>query len=187
MAFAVASYFVKKKSLYLFFQSLCIVFLIVSYFFTVQFFAMVGLSIGLMRTITYFLFEKKNAVAPLWIPLVISAVTLASYVIVNFWILKTANLWDILCLLALLFYAFIFRIRNLKTVRYTMLVPLTLSVLYNLVTGAAVFATLSYGFELCANMVSIWKYHIYPELKKTPAGEEKQNSEEETATSATGN
>ncbi|MBO5754430.1 MAG: YgjV family protein, partial [Clostridia bacterium] len=55
MSFVVTSYFMKKKEKYLLFQFLCIVFLIISYFFTEQFFAMVGLVIGLGRTLTFFL------------------------------------------------------------------------------------------------------------------------------------
>ena len=59
MAFVILSYFVKKKAYYLLFQLLCIVCLIISYFFSLQFFAMIGLAVGLFRTITFFVYEKK--------------------------------------------------------------------------------------------------------------------------------
>ncbi|MBQ8290901.1 MAG: YgjV family protein [Clostridia bacterium] len=160
MVFVVVSYFVKKKSLYLLFQALCIMFLIVSYFFSVQFFAMIGLGIGLVRALAYFAYEQKDKNAPLWVALALAAATTASYVIVNFFVLKTAQPLDILCLLALVMYAFIFRIRNLKIVRFTMLVPTVLSILFNTLTGAAFFASLTYIFELTADVVSIYKYHI---------------------------
>lgn len=64
MAFVVMAYFVKKKAYYLLCQLLCIVFLVVSYFFTVQFFAMIGLAVGLLRTVTFFVYENKEKQAP---------------------------------------------------------------------------------------------------------------------------
>ena len=166
MSFVVVSYFVKKKSLYLLFQALCIVFLITSYFFTVQFFAMVGLAVGLLRTFVFFVYEKKDKQAPLWIACGLAILTLASYFIVNFWVLGQSDPLDSLLLIALVGYAFIFRIRDMKTVRLTMPVPTALCILYNSLSGAALFASLSYTFELTANVLSIYKYHISTKGKK---------------------
>ncbi len=166
MIFVITSYFVKNKSLYLVFQALCITFLVVSYFFTVQFFAMIGVTIGLIRALAFFWYEKRDKDAPLWIPLAVSATTIASYFIVNYGILKTAQPLDLLCLAASILYAFIFRIRDLKTVRFTMLAPTILSILFNTLTQAALFVSLSYVFELTANVVSIFRYHILPVRKE---------------------
>ena len=166
MAFVVASYFVKKKEYYLLCQLLCIAFLVVSYFFSVQFFAMVGLAVGFLRTITFFIYEKKGKKSPLYWSFVLAGLTILSYFIVNLVILKTAQPLDILCVLALVGYAFIFRIRNLKIVRYTMIFPTILSILFNLLTSAALFATLTYVFELSANVVSIFKYHVFNKESK---------------------
>lgn len=165
--FVGASYFVTKKSLYLTFQALCIVFLVASYFFTAQFFAMVGLAIGLARTLIFYAFEKRDKVAPIWVAFALSAATLVSYFIVNLGILKTAQPLDLLCVTALIMYAFIFRIRNLKIVRFTMLIPTILSILFNTLTGAAFFASITYVIELTANVVSIYKYHIKNENEET--------------------
>ena len=161
MAFVIMAYFVKKKAYYLLCELLCIVFLVVSYFFTVQFFAMIGLAVGLLRTVTFFVYENKEKVAPIYWSFLFSALTIASYFIVNFGILKTSQPLDVLCVLSLVAYAFIFRIRNLKIVRFTMLIPTVLSILFNILTHAAIFATLTYVFELCANVVSIFKYHVF--------------------------
>lgn len=161
MIFVVSAYFVKRKSTYLLLQLLCVFCLVISYFFTLQFFAMIGLSIGICRTVTFFLYEKRDKVAPIYWSFLFSVLTLTSYFIINYGILKTAQPLDVLCLLSLVMYAFIFRIRNLKIVRFAMLIPLSLSVLFNALTSAAIFATLSYAFELCANVVSILKYHIF--------------------------
>ena len=161
MSLVVASYFVKKKSYYLLLQILGILLLVVSYFFSLQFFAMIGLTIGLLRTLTFFLYEKKEKASPIYWSFFFSAVTISAYFILNYVILKKSQPLDVLCLLSLVMYAFIFRIRNLKIVRFTMLIPLFLSALFNFLTHAAIFATLSYSFEFCANVVSIIKYHIF--------------------------
>lgn len=168
MTFVVISYFVKKKERYLLFQFLCIVFLIISYFFTVQFFAMVGLLIGLGRTLTFYLYEKKEKRAPILWAFLFAGLSLASYFIINLFVLGTAQPLDLLFLVGLIGYAFIFRIRSLKTVRFLMLAPTLLSVLFNVLTHAAIFATLSYSFELLSNIVSIFKYHVFVKKEKTP-------------------
>lgn len=165
MAFVMASYFVKKKAYYLLFQLFCIVCLIISYFFNLQFFAMIGLAVGLGRTVVFFWFENKGKRAPIGWSFLFSFLTLVAYFTVNYGILKTAQPLDVLCLLALCMYAFIFRIRNLKIVRYTMLFPTVLSILFNVFTHAALFATLTYVFELCANLVSIGKYYVFSKEK----------------------
>lgn len=166
MVFVVLAYFVKKKERYLLFQLLCIVFLVVSYFFTAQFFAMVGLAVGLCRTLVFFLYEKKGEKAPIEWAFAFSTVSIALYCVINLWILKDAKPLDILCLAGLISYAFIFRIRDLKTVRFLMFIPTTFSILFNVLTHAALFATLTYVFELSANVVSIFKYHVLPSFSK---------------------
>lgn len=167
MAFIAIAYFVKKKEYYLLFQLLCIIFLIISYFFTAQYFAMVGLAVGLFRTVTFYVYESKDKKAPLYWPFIFSVLTLTSYLVVNYCILKTAEPLDVLCLIALIMFAFIFRIRNLKIVRFTMLIPTVLSILFNLLTQAVLFATLTYVIEFSANVVSIFKYHVFnKETKK---------------------
>lgn len=173
MTFVVISYFVRKKEKYLLFQFLCIVFLIISYFFNAQYFAMVGLVIGLGRTLTFFLYERRGTRAPILWAVLFAFLSLASYLIINLWILGTAQPLDLLFLVGLIGYAFIFRIRSLKAVRFLMLAPTLLSVLFNLLTDAPLFALLSYSFELLANVVSIFKYHVF--------GKKKVEAEKETA------
>lgn len=160
MSLVAASYFTQKKSFYLLFQSLGIVFLIFSYFCTQQFFAMIGLSIALLRALVFFAYEKKERQAPLSVSCLLAALTLFAYLIVDIWALKSAKYADLLLLSALVLYAFIFRIRDLRKVRIFMLVPTVLSILFNTLTGAALFASLTYVLELTADVVSIYKYHI---------------------------
>lgn len=165
MVFVVLAYFVKAKERYLLFQALCVACLILSYFFSLEFFAMVGLTIGLCRSLIFFVYEKKDLKAPIEISFVLSALTVASYLIINIGIKKDAKIVDILCLTELVMYAFIFRIRDLKTVRYTMLLPTVISIAYNVLIIAPPFTVLTYVFELGANVVSIFKYHVIPERK----------------------
>ena len=163
MSFVTVSYFTRKKEHYLLFQLLCLLFLITSYFFTVQFFAMVGLVIAACRTVTFFIYERKGRKAPILWSFLFSGLSVVAYLVVNLAILKTAQPLDLLFLVGLVAYAFIFRIRNLKTVRFLMLFPSLLSVLFNAFTNAAFFTTLSYVFEFSSNLLSIFKYHV---LKK---------------------
>ena len=128
MSLITISYFLKRKSLYLSFQASGIVFLILSFLFTEQFFAMIGITIGLARTVTFFLYEKKDKDAPLYLSILFSVLTIAVYFIVNLVVLKTAKPLDILYLIGLIFYAFTFRIRSLKTMRYVTIAPTLLNV-----------------------------------------------------------
>lgn len=167
MAFVMISYFVKNKRMYLVFQTACIVFLVLSYLVIGQFFAMIGLAISLIRAFVFFVYENNDKRAPVWISVVISLATCVAYVIINLIILKTASPVDLLLLCSSIMYAFIFRIRNLELVRYTMLIPTVLSVAYNALISAPIFLVLSYGFEGLANIVSIFRYHIIPRYKKS--------------------
>ena len=160
MGFVVCSYFGKKKEWFILCQALCITFLILSYFFALEFFAMVGLCIGLFRTLVCFAYEKRNKLVSAWFSVAICVATVAAYFVVDLWILGDAKPVDILCLVASCFYAFIFRIRDLKTVRFLMLIPTSLSILFNTITRAPLGACLSYTFELTANVIAVFRYSI---------------------------
>ena len=165
MVLIAMSYFVKNKNAYLVFQATGIVGLILSYVFTEKYFAVVGLTIGLARTLIYFAYEKKDKLAPVLVPIVVSFCTAGSYCIINLGILKDSNIWDILLLVGYVCYAFAFRIRNMKRLRYFMLIPTSFSLVYNIAVHAAIFTICAYVFELGANLVSIFKFYIIPSIK----------------------
>ena len=142
-------------------ELLCIIFLVVSYFFDLQFFAMIGVIVAILRTLTFFMFERSGKKAPIYWSFIFAILTTISFFVVNYALTKTGRIIDILCLMALIAYAFIFRIRNLKTVRFLMIIPTVLSILYNVLASSPIFATLVYVFELSANVVSIFKYHVF--------------------------
>ncbi|MBQ7912411.1 MAG: YgjV family protein [Clostridia bacterium] len=173
-----SSYFVKNKSLYLIVQGVGITLLMVSYILWREYFAMVGLVIGLVRMLVYLLYEQKNKETPIWWAIVFSVLGVACYLIINLWIQGTAKWVDIIYLVGLVAYAFVFRIRNLNWVRYLVLIPTGLSILYNALLGAGtLMVVISYSFEFCANLVSIVKYHVWDKKKQNV--EEKEDEEGE--------
>ena len=144
-----------------------------------NFFGMIGLGVGLARSLTFFLYEKQDKNAPIFWSFFFSFLTIASYVVVNVCILQDARPIDLFCVTALVLYAFIFRIRSLKIVRFTMLAPTVLSIVYNVCISAALFATLTYVFELCVNLVAIVRFHVLPYFAKKKEERESAAKEEE--------
>ena len=155
------SYFSKKKTLYLTMQASGMVFLVLSYFFTVEFLPMISQVIGFSRACTFFWYEKNNKDAPVGFAYLFSGLSILNFVILNIIIFQNATVWDVLYVVALCFYTFSFRIRNLTLMRYILLIPNGLSIAYNWIIGAPIFATLSYGIELTSNIVSILKYEVF--------------------------
>lgn len=158
----VISYFLKSKALYLAFQSVGIVFLVLTYFFSALFFPMISLFIGLLRVLIYFLYEQKQKTAPLWVALLLILATLTAYVVVNVIVLKTARILDILNVAAMVLYALVTRVRNLKFVRFAIIAPAFLSALYNLLLGGQPFTTALYLFEIAACLLSILRFYVLP-------------------------
>ena len=157
VVFIVTSYFVSNKTGYLFFQLLNMLSFALSYLFCENYFAMVGLTVSAIRTVTFFVFEKKGKDPSIWLAVLFSAMAVAAWAIVNVVILDTAAPVDILLVIAMVCYNFIFKIRNLNVVRYTMIFPLCVSILYNILSWSTVFAVCSYSFELAADIISIIK------------------------------
>ena len=160
MVFVASSYFFQKKSLYLFCQAVGIVGITLSYFFTKEFFAMIGLGVGLVRTLTFYAYERREKTAPVWIAGLFALLSLVAYLLVNVGVLHDAKPVDLLCVAALALYAFIFRIRDMKTVRGLALIPITLSVIYNLLARSTVFIVISYLFELGASITAMIKFYL---------------------------
>lgn len=165
MGLVAVSYFVRNKIGYLLFQSLGIVFLILSYLFSGLYVAMLGLSVGLIRTITFFLYENKGKKAPIVWSFIFSAMTICSYFFAK--VLGTVpNQFDVLNIIALCMYAFIFRIRDIRVVKFCMLVPTILSILYNILSHAPIFNAVSYSIEFIANIASIIMYYAIMDRKR---------------------
>ena len=166
MALVAGSYFLKDKRGYLLFQSFGMIGLMASYCLDGLYFPMIGLTIGLARALIFFSYEQKDKTAPIFWPYVLAGLSVVAYLIVNVWILQTKNPYDIFYLTGLVLYTFAFRIRNLETFRYVVTIPTALCLLYNVLSSAAIFAVLSYGFELGANVVSILKNHVFTKKRE---------------------
>ena len=169
LAVVVAAYFVRKKELYMFLQGSCMLLMVLSYFFISEYFAMISLTVALSRTITYYIYEKKDKDTPLWLPFLFSGLTISVYFIVNLGILHTAKPIDIICLVTQCLYTFVFRIRSLKVVRYVVCAPTILGTIYNIAIEAPIFSVLIYVFEFAANIVAILKFQTIPYLKERSA------------------
>lgn len=167
MSLIVSSYFFAKKVYFLLFQALGTVFLVLSYLFSGEYFAMIGLAVGLSRTVTYFLFERKEKDAPIGFVFLFGALTLAAYFTVNLGILKTAKPIDIFYVASLIAYAIVFRIKDVELMRYLVLVPTVLAVLYNILCSAPIFTTISYVFEVAAGVYAVIKFNILGKKEKT--------------------
>ena len=161
-----ASYFVKQKSWYLALQNLGIVGLGITYLFTGEMIAMVGMGISLIRTLTYYGFERKNIRIPVWLMVVFSVLSIASFFIVNAGDLQNFKFYDILFLVVGVAYTVIFSIRSMRLVRFLMLGPIIGSIVYNLLARSTPFVVISYTFELCASLAAIVKYELLQKEKK---------------------
>ena len=153
----VISYLCKSKTSFLLFQTIGLVCMFLSYLFGAEYFAMIALTVSFSRTLVFLIYEKKDKRAPVSLSYLFAFLTVLSYIVVNLVILKTAKTTDILYLMAQVMYAFVFRIRSIKLVRYTIIAPHSLAILYNLLLDGMLFVALSYSFELFANVYSIFK------------------------------
>ena len=87
--------------------------------------------------------------------------TVSSYIIINYFILSgTASNWDFLYMFASCMYAITFAIRDIKLMRYLVLIPHLSAIFYNLLAKAPVSSAISYGIEFIITVVAIIKFHI---------------------------
>ncbi len=166
MACAMSSYMFSKKTTFLIYQLLAMVFLSVSYLFIEEFFAMLGMTVSVIRTIVYFVIERKNKVPKFWLKTLFGGLTLISYIIVNIVILKTAKPLDLLFMTGNIMYSYSFGFKNLKVLQMFMLLPTGVTIIYNLLAPATLFVIISYIFEFIANIVGIIKITLRERKEK---------------------
>lgn len=161
LALYCGSYFFKNKKKYLVLQLSGNVFLSLSYFFIGAYFTMVSVAIGIGRGLICYVYEKKNKKVPLYMVVGVCAVTVLSYVIINYAVLSgETSAWDVLYLFASCMYAVTFAIRNMKRMRYMVLIPHASAISYNLLIHAPISSAISYGIEFVVTVVAIVKFHI---------------------------
>ena len=151
------SYFFNSKRNYLIFQLSGNVFLSLSYMLIGSFFTMVAVIIGIARGLICYLYEKRDKRVPVFWIVSLCIASILSYIIINTVILSQASIWDFLYLFASCMYAISFAIRNLKVMRYVVLIPHASAVAYNLLIKAPISSAISYGIELVVTIVAIIK------------------------------
>ena len=152
------SYFFNNKRNYLILQLLGNVFLSLSYFFIGAYFTMVSVSVGIARGIICYKYEKLDKKVPLFMIVGLCSITIMSYIVINYIILTgTASPWDILYMFASCMYAITFAIRNIKLMRYVVLIPHMSAIAYNILVKAPISSAISYGLEFLITIVAIKK------------------------------
>ena len=151
------SYFFNNKRNYLILQLSGNVFLSLSYMLIGSFFTMVAVIIGIARGLICYLYEKNDKRVPVFWIVSLCIASILSYIIINTVILSQASIWDFLYLFASCMYAISFAIRNLRVMRYVVLIPHASAVAYNLLIKAPISSAISYGIELVVTIVAIIK------------------------------
>ena len=161
LALFCGSYFFDNKKKYLILQLTGNVFLSFSYFFMGAYFTMVSVAVGIGRGLICYTYEKNNKKVPPYMIVGLSFVTVLSYIIINYIILSGASSpWDILYMFASCMYAITFAMRNIKVMRYVILIPHTSAIFYNLLVKAPISSAISYGIEFVITIVAIMKFRI---------------------------
>ena len=160
------SYFFNTKKNYLILQLTGNFFLSASYLLIGSYFTMVAVMLGIARGLICYIYEKKDRKVPLYCILGLCFVTVLSYIIINTVILSQASVWDFLYLLASCMYTVTFAIRNIRVMRYLVLIPHTSAVAYNLLIHAPISSAISYAIELTVTVVAIIKSEVIKEKSK---------------------
>ena len=161
------SYFFNSKRNYLILQLSGNVFLSLSYMLIASYFSMVAVIIGIARGVICYVYERKEKKVPIYYVIGLCLASILSYIIINYVILKSqASVWDFLYLFSSCMYAITFTIRNIRVMRYVVLLPHTSAVMYNLLIHAPISSAISYGIELIVTVVAIIKYEITTRRKK---------------------
>lgn len=121
---------------------------------------MIAVLLGIARGLICYIYEKKDKKVPIYFIIGLCLVTILSYVIINTVILSQASVWDFLYLFASCMYAVTFAIRNIRVMRYVVIIPHTSAIVYNLLINAPISSAISYTVELVVAVVAIVKFEV---------------------------
>ena len=153
-------------------------------YYLIDLIALMGLGIGLGYVITHCGRKKKNALA-VW-PIFFSALSIITYVVIDWAVLGNAGWYNVFYLIGLVLYAFIFWIRDLKVMRHAAPAPTIFSIAFCVLSGADIFVIIAYSLELGANIVSIIKYHCFDKKKEKVKENEQEQASEDSAVDTLG-
>jgi len=160
------SYFFNSKKKYLILQLLGNVFLSVSYLLIGSYFTMISVMIGIARGLLCYIYEKKDKKVPVYVVAGLCLITISSYIIINYIVLSQASVWDFVYLFASCMYAVTFAIRNIRVMRFAVLIPHSCAVIYNLLIKAPITSAISYGIELGVTVAAIIKFEMIKKHEK---------------------
>ena len=103
---------------------------------------------------------QKNKIVPQFAIIGFCFATILSYIIIKHIILSQSSIWDVFLGVASCLYAIAFAIRNIRAMRYTVLISHSCAILYNLLIKAPISSAISYGIELTITVVAIIKYEL---------------------------
>ena len=166
------SYFFNSKRNYLILQLTGNLFLSVSYLLINSYFTMVAVLLGIARGLICYVYEKRDKEVPIYYVVGLCLVTILSYFIINTVILSQASSWDVLYLFSSCMYAITFAIRNLRVMRFVVLLPHSSAVAYNLLIKAPISSVISYAIELVVTVVAIVKFEVIRWREKKKEGED---------------
>ena len=162
-----SSYFWSSKKKYLSFQLTGNLFLSMSYFFMGAYFTMVSAAVGILRGVVCYTYEKKGKRVPVYMIGGLCFITVLSYVLINYVLLSgEASPWDVLYLFASCMYAITFAVRNIKLMRYLVLIPHMSAILYNILAHAPISSAISYGIEFVITVIAIVKFRLQEKKDK---------------------
>ena len=158
MACSASSYLLRKKWQFLIAQGGSILFIAVSNLFLALYYACVSSAVSLIRVVVYYCLERHNKEANFFVKTLFAGLVILSYLITNVIILKNYMWQDIMLMAINVSFVYIVGIRNLQLLRYCILTPVALAVVYCIIMNAAIFTTCSYVIELIVNIVAIIIY-----------------------------
>ena len=154
------SYFFNNKKSYLILQLFGNVFLSLSYLFIGSYFTMVSVIIGIARGALCYLYERQDKKVPIFVVIGLCLVTILCYFVINHVILSKSSIWDFVYLFASCMYAVTFAIRNIRIMRFAVLIPHSSAIVYNLLIKAPITSAMSYAIELVVTVIAIVKFEI---------------------------
>lgn len=167
LCFYSSSYFFNSKSKFLILQLSGNLFLSLSYFLLGSYFTMVAVALGIARGLICYWYEKRDKKVPVGFIIGLCLASILSYVIINCILMQSqASVWDILYLFASCMYALTFAIRNIRVMRFVVVIPHVSSILYNLLVQAPISSAISYGIELTVTLVSILRCEMAKKRKR---------------------
>jgi hypothetical protein len=124
------------------------------------YFTMVSVMIGVARGLICYVYEKNDKKVPVFVVVGLCLAVVSSYIIIDYVIMSQASVWDFLYLFASCMYAVTFAIRNIRVMRFVVLLPHASAVAYNLLIKAPISSAISYGIELAVTVVAIIKFEF---------------------------